>query len=348
MHRSLLPLLVDPEDRQPLRLEADLTGSADEVLTGRLVNARTCYAIRNGIPRFVLTDDPDQRQTEASFGFKWQQRDTYGAPGMMDVSRRWLVSRYGFESADAMRRYMAERGRVLDAGCGSGFSSSLWLSTDWDGALWVGVDISEAIDVARERLGAVPNTHFVQGDLLQLPFDDASFDVVISEGVLHHTPSTERAFKALVRLLRPGGEVMAYVYRKKGPVREFTDDFIRERLSALPPEEAWAQLRPLTRLGESLASLHAEVTVAEDIPLLGIRAGRYDIQRLVYWSFAKCFWNPAFTFEENNHVNFDWYHPRYAHRHTAEQLRQWCADETLTLMRLDEQESGFTLRAARN
>ena len=72
------------------------------------------------------------------------------------------------------------------------------------GAEWVGADISDAIDVARERLGGFGGTHFVQADVLDLPFRPESFDVVFSEGVLHHTPSTERALKALVPLLRAG------------------------------------------------------------------------------------------------------------------------------------------------
>ena len=352
MRKELLALLVDPADRKPLTLVDEQT-HAGEVVSGRLVNGTKEYGIRAGIPRFVLTEDPDQRQTEESFGFKWQQRDTYDAPGMREVTRRWLVSRYGFESAEAMQDYLASRGHVLDAGCGSGFSSSLWLSPSWGeakdgGAMWVGADISVAVDVARERLGTIPNTHFVQADVLQLPFTGESFATIFSEGVLHHTPSTERAFKALVPLLQPRGELMAYIYRKKGPVREFADDLIRDQLSRLPPEEAWAQLRSLTRLGESLANLHTEVTITEDVPLLGIPAGRYDVQRLIYWFFTKCFWNPAFTFEENNHVNFDWYHPRYAHRHTAEEIRRWCDESRLSITRLDEQESGFTVRAVRS
>ena len=97
--------------------------------------------------------------------------------------------------------------------------------------------------------------------------------LVFSEGVLHHTPSTEKAFNALVRLLRPGGEIMIYVYRRKAPVREYVDDYIRGRIAELPPDEAWALLRPLTRLGQALGELGKEVEVTEDVELLGIPSG---------------------------------------------------------------------------
>src|SRR5260370_24585378 len=145
-----------------------------------------------------------------------------------------------------MRGYFASRRRILDAGCGSGFSSSLWL--DGVAAPWVGADISSAIDVACERLGHLPNTHFLQGDILQLPLQDQAFDTIFSEGVLHHTPDTAKAVRPLVPLLQPGGESLFYVYRKKAPVREFSDDHVRRAVSAFPPAQAWAMLRPSTQL----------------------------------------------------------------------------------------------------
>lgn len=349
MRDDLLPLLADPVDGTALTLLDAARDAAGNVVTGRLQGGggRT-FEILAGIPRFVMTEDEGQRQTQKSFGFKWEQQQSYGSPGMLDESRAWLVSRYGFSSAGEMADYMAAAGRVLDAGCGSAFSSSLWLTPDWGGAAWVGADISSAIDVARERLAQIPSTHFVQGDVLALPFRGGVFDVIFSEGVLHHTPSTERAFKALVPLLRPGGELMAYIYRKKSPIREFTDDHIRGVVASLPPATAWEQMRSLTELGRALAETGATVDLKEDVPLLGIPKGKHDVQRLIYWHFAKLFWNDRYTFEENHHINFDWYHPRYAHRHTEEELRAWCADTGLAIQRLDAQESGFTVRATRS
>jgi hypothetical protein len=104
-------------------------------------------------------------------------------------------------------------------------------------------------------------------------------------------------------------------------------------------------LRPLTKLAKALSELKAEVEVPEDIPYLGIRAGRYDVQRLIYWHIMKLYWRDTFTLEENNHVNFDWYHPKYAYRHTEEEVRRWCDESRLSITRFDTQESGYTVRA---
>lgn len=348
MDRSLVELLVDPVSAAPLALEVEAEGREGEILEGSLRSGEgERYEIRNGIARFVGVCDKGQAQTSATFGLKWRRRDSYDSPAMRGAFQDWMVKRYGFGELRAMQEFFASRSRVLDAGCGSGFSTCLWLTPAWrvrSATLVIGGDVSDAIDVARERIGETPLTQFVQSDLMSLPFGDP-FDAIIAEGVLHHTPATQRALECLVRHLHPGGEVLFYVYRKKAPVREFTDDWVRERMSPLPPEEAWEALRPLTRLGQALAELKTEVEVPEDVPLLGIRAGRYDIQRLVYWSFAKMFWNDSLTFEENHHVNFDWYAPRYAHRHTEEEIRGWCDELALSVSHFDREESGFTVRA---
>jgi arsenite methyltransferase len=348
MRKQLLDILADPLTGGPLHLE-ESRGDGDDIEAGTLAGQAGTYPIVDSIPRFVLTEDTGQKQTESSFGYKWTKLDSFGSAGMRDELHAWFLDRYGFESAEEMRAWFAARSRTLDAGCGAGFSTSAWMQEDWNDSAseWVGADISAAIDVARARLGGFAGTHFVQADVLQLPFKPESFDAIISEGVLHHTPSTERAMKALVPLLVPGGELMFYVYRRKSPIREFTDDYVRERIAGLSPDDAWDALRPLTRLGQALAELETEVEIPEDVPLLGIRAGRYDVQRLVYWHIAKLFWNSKMTFEENNHLNFDWYAPTYAHRQSEEEIRAWCSDEGLEITRFDVHEAGYTVRAVK-
>ncbi len=348
MHSELVEILVDPVKSAPLTLETAVEANG-EVVEGRLRAAYgSDYAVVNGIPRLVAGADDHQAQTAESFGYKWGRRESYESPQLTDEARVWLLARYGFDDVQAMRAHFAPRRRFLDAGCGSGFSADLW-TNGWDDAPeWVGADISSAVDIARKRLGYLPHADFVQADVLSLPFADASFDTVFAEGVLHHTPSTWDALASLVRVLEPGGEACFYVYRRKAPVREFADDHVRAAVAALPPEEAWDALRPLTRLAQALAELRATIVVPEDVPLLGIAAGTYDVQRLIYWNFAKLFWNELLPFEANHHVNFDWYHPRYAHRHSEEEVRQACAANNLRIVHFDAQESGFTVRAIRD
>jgi SAM-dependent methyltransferase len=201
--------------------------------------------------------------------------------------------------------------------------------------------------VARERVQSAGGTDsaFMQSDLGQLPLADGCVDAIFSEGVLHHTPSTETALKGLVRLLRPGGLYMFYVYRRKGPIREFTDDYLRERLRDLAPEEAWRQLEPLSKLGKLLGDLNIEIDVPEAIELLEVPAGRINLQRFFYWHVMKLYYRPDYTLDEMNHVNFDWYTPQYAHRQTEQEVRAWCAESGLVIEREVVEPPGITIVA---
>jgi len=154
-----------------------------------------------------------------------------------------------------------------------------------------------------------------------------------------------RPVGALRHLPRPGGRFLFYVYRRKGPVREFTDDYVRGRLAELDPEAAWSAILPLTKLGRALGELDIAVDVPEDVELLGIPAGRIDIQRLFYWNVVKAYYDPELSLDEMAHINFDWFAPRNAHRQSSAEVRAWCAEAGLEIERERIEEAGITVVA---
>jgi 1-aminocyclopropane-1-carboxylate deaminase/D-cysteine desulfhydrase-like pyridoxal-dependent ACC family enzyme len=94
----------------------------------------------------------------------------------------------------------------------------------------------------------------------------------------------------------------------------------------MSPPDAWKEMEGITLVGKALADLKVEIQVPE-VKVLGIEAGRHNLQRLVYYTMLKCYWREVgFSFEDNVHVNYDWYYPEYAWRHTVEEVRQWIAD----------------------
>lgn len=123
---------------------------------------------------------------------------------------------------------------------------------------------------------------------MTLPFREQSFDVELSENVLHHTPSTQKAIERVARFVKPGGDYAIYFYSKKSLVREFTDDFIGDRLFYTPSEQEWDALKPLTKLGATLGRLETEIDVEEAVDLLAIPAGRVDEQRLFIGMSVRC------------------------------------------------------------
>ena len=115
----------------------------------------------------------------------------------------------------------------------------------------------------------------------------------------------------------------------------------------MSPQQAWEALEPLTQLGIALGELGAEIEIGQPIDLLGIPAGRIDVQRLFYWHVAKMFYRPDLSFDEMNHINYDWYAPANAARQSAEEVRAWCAEFGLAIEREVVEEAGITIVARR-
>jgi SAM-dependent methyltransferase len=304
------------------------------------------FVIRRTIPRSLALLSDSQSQTEETFGFKWKKRDTFESEASLLGMRKWLVERYGeVARADWLAEY-GEQPLMIDAGCGAAMSAQELFGDSLHRLRYLGVDVSEAIDVAADRFAERGfSGGFMQADITNLPFDDASVDLIFSEGVLHHTDSTKGALGALARLLKAGGRFLFYVYRKKGPLREFTDDHVRAQLQEMTPQEAWDAVEPLTRLGMALGELNAQIEIEQPIDLLGIPAGRIDVQRLFYWHVAKAFYRRDLTLDEMNHINYDWYAPANAARQSPEEVRSWCAEFGLAIEREVIEDAGITVIA---
>jgi len=103
---------------------------------------------------------------------------------------------------------------VLEVGCGSGIAVQLFAEA---GANVTAVDLTPwAVETTQARLDAFG----LEGEVLEadgesLPFPDASFDLVFSWGVIHHTSDTEQALGELVRVCRPDGTLVLMLYHRR-------------------------------------------------------------------------------------------------------------------------------------
>lgn len=290
-----------------------------------------------------------QQQTADSFGFKWAKRDSYESDSMKRNHLQWMIERYLGGDPDMLERWLdGGRKTILDAGCGAGFSALLLFGELLKQHDYIGIDISDSVGVAelRFREAGLPG-RFIQCDLFNAPVPDESVDLIFSEGVLHHSDSVSHAILSLSRKLAPSGLFLFYVYNKKGPVREFTDDHIRSVLREMDNDTAWEALKPLTRLGIALGELDAWIDVPEEIPMLGIPKGRVNVQRLFYWHVCKAYYRPELTLDEMNHINFDWFRPLNCIRSTPDEVAGYCKQAGLDIERMDVQEAGITVVARR-
>jgi len=103
-----------------------------------------------------------------------------------------------------------EGARVLDLGSGSGMDSFLACLITGPTGTVIGLDMTAAqrakAEALRRRHG-VRNVTFVKGYIDAAPFEDGSFDVVISNGVINLAVDKPQVFREIARLLRPGGRL---------------------------------------------------------------------------------------------------------------------------------------------
>ncbi|HET7033294.1 MAG TPA: methyltransferase domain-containing protein [Casimicrobiaceae bacterium] len=132
---------------------------------------------------------------------------------------------------------------VFEAGCGTGQLSN-FLGMNW-GRRVIGGDLClNSLRLAksfRDRC-SIANVQFVQINLFRPPFPDATFDVVVSNGVLHHTSDPEGGFHAIARTLKPGGHIIIGLYNWLGRLPTLWRRALIETFGA-----RWAALDPRLR-----------------------------------------------------------------------------------------------------
>jgi len=271
----------------------------DDIVEGSLdcTGCAAKYPVRNGIPRFVEHD-----VYLDTFSFQWNrfhdiQVDRWNNTDQSEMEFR---AKTGWRPEDFTGKL------VLDAGGGAGRFSEI--ASRW-GAQVVCVDMSFAVEAARKNLGGRRNVHVVQADLFRLPFRHGVFDLAFSMGVLHHTPCTREAFRCIPPFLKAGGEFAVFLYGL-GPYSYFSD--IWRKVTARIPYR-WVYY---------LSWLSIPLYYPYKIPIVGL-AGQI-------------------LFPVNLHPNprwrwlntFDWYSPKYQHKHTWPEVYGWYEENGFTDMKL--------------
>jgi len=121
--------------------------------------------------------------------------------------------------------------RVLEVGCGVATDGLQFARAR---AKYTGLDSSErALDLARRRFEFEDAAgEFVAGSATNLPFDDETFDLVYSHGVLHHIPETRKAVAEMHRVLKPIGTALVMLYHRRS-LNYYVNILLIRRLLAL-------------------------------------------------------------------------------------------------------------------
>src|ERR1044072_226507 len=146
-------------------------------------------------------------------GAKYAREHELGTREFFDSVERHRYQEYAPWMPRLMEFEKFRGARLLEIGCGMG---SDLLQFARGGARCTGIDLTpRSIEITQQRFrvyGADGN--FMISDGEHLPFRTESFDVVYSNGVLHHTPDTAGAIREVHRVLRPGGVAKVMLYHR--------------------------------------------------------------------------------------------------------------------------------------
>ena len=167
-----------------------------------------------------VSDDPD-RDFIFPTGRAWAEDLEYPAE-LANVPDSAVESFAGVANPWQLGR-LALGERVLDLGSGAGTDSLIAAQMIGDTGRVTGIDMTPKM-LAKARAAAsemgVENAEFVEAEAEQLPFPDASFDVVISNGVIDLIPDKDAVFAGLFRVLAPGGRIQIADVTIQNPVSE--------------------------------------------------------------------------------------------------------------------------------
>lgn len=310
--------LACPIDRSAIGLAPGISAEAEEIEGGHLNCERGhSFPIIRGVPCLLAGAATDSDRAAAasrdagkaiaeSFSAEWGHFD-------YEASRTWhstLEERRQLFLKEVDCRPEDLVGKVVfDAGCGNGTLSE---GIAQFGAEVLAVDVSQSVYRAHQyfRAKGTGRTHYIQGDLVNLPIRDRVADVVFSSGVLHHNPDTRVAFRSIARTLKPGGKIYIWLYHREPGLKFSLQLKLRQALAPLPMPLKRAFIYPWSV--QSIARQHLRTLL-----------GRNDEKDRLSW-------------RERVIDLMDIYTPRYRWMHTQDEVHGWYRELGLEQIKTSE------------
>lgn len=287
----------------------------------RLVRCESCggeYPMKGGIPDFTLPSIRDVvRATQEAFEFKWKLADnfkytqesycldengekTHFPVQLVARDDNWIeLTKAQFDLAEEDVRGKT----VLDIG--AGFGRMAYIMHNLGAEHIFGLDLCRSgMQRALAELDDQDDISFVQADIADMPFKPQSFDVVVSWGVFHHTPDTERAFRLGAKLVKPGGLMLVHLYERQSPIRIACTNAMRRFIQLFPLPTQYA--------------LCNRLFVVRDWSVFSRKTPKALAMRLLH---------KLFMYGQNPIGVFDAYSPRFNHTHTDEEVLAWYREE---------------------
>lgn len=205
---AILPLMRSPITGN--RLDWDQANNT-------LSDGCNSFPIRDGIPFVFLPGDSAVSHEVTDIVKEFYEETPFPNYDGLDTRDSLRQKARSSVAAQLLEEQIPSNPKILEVGCGTGQMTN-FLAMSW-GRTVIGSDMcSNSLRLAsgfRNRF-AIHNAHFVQMNLFR-PFSErGAFDVIISNGVLHHTGDAFAAFRSIEPMLKPGGYMMIGVYNWLG------------------------------------------------------------------------------------------------------------------------------------
>jgi SAM-dependent methyltransferase/uncharacterized protein YbaR (Trm112 family) len=180
------------------------------------VSCAAVFPVDGGIPLLFASDEGQTQHVTDVVKVFYEENpfpnydDLDSKQSLVEKAKRGVFARL-------LNEQIPQGARVLEVGCGTGQLTN-FLGIRWDRQVFGSDMCLNSLRLAkafRDRSG-IRNAGFVQMNLFRPAFRPATFDVVISNGVLHHTGDPLRAFRSIARLVKPGGCILIGLYNRIG------------------------------------------------------------------------------------------------------------------------------------
>ena len=170
------------------------------------LNCKKCnkiFIIKNNIPRFIEEKENIETKSGKRFGYKWEKNPKIN---------KYYEKNFIDEIYPLDKNFFKNK-VVLDAGCGIGIPTYCMHKL---GAKEIySFDISKSVDIAKNNVKN-NNGLFIQADIHKMPFSEKSFDIVVCVAVLQHVSNKKEAVTKLIKLVKPKGTLILWVYGREG------------------------------------------------------------------------------------------------------------------------------------
>jgi SAM-dependent methyltransferase len=201
---------------------------------------RRAFALDGGIPRLFWPTEASGTRDVTDIVKAFYEETPFPNYDDLDSPERLRVKAEQGLFARLLNEEIPHGARVLEVGCGTGQLSN-YLGLTW-GRTVFGTDLCiNSLTLAHRFKVAhdIPSVAFLQMNLFRPAFQPETFDVVICNGVLHHTGDPLGGFRSILRCLRPGGHVIVGLYNRYARLatdaRRLIFRLTGDRLSFLDP-----------------------------------------------------------------------------------------------------------------